>query len=324
MYAQEPAPGTPPRPSAPPRPAAPPPAPPSAPPSTSPAPSLPSPSSGTRSLAAPPRGGDSYGGDSPWVAKRVEGAPDDPEALPAPYRAMSTGDWDYVSIDFGEGPAASDRPIPGQRTAEDGSAPDGTAEEGPDGAAGTGGGAAESGAAAAPGKGKAGKGKAGKGRAGQGEGASGKGAPGRSKGRKAAAAPDAAAPGPAAKAGAGAGRRPAPLLLLAAAVLVGGAVTGQLIAMLVGWALGYLSRHLTDFARKLAVFGIPLMTVSGSSLWFWGRAQGRWGSGLEQGQQPTDAVWSAAPDVLRLAAVLSAVFLLAMAVRRRRAAEPAQ
>ncbi|MED7949636.1 hypothetical protein [Streptomyces sp. BE303] len=246
------------------------------------------------------------------MAKQVEGAPGDPDALPAPYRAMSTGDWDYVSIDFGEGPAgpaAPDKPIPEQRTAQGDAAADASD------AAPAGGG---TGPPVDPGPGKAG--------AEKGRGKAGKARKGKAKGREPAPAAGDPAPPPkaGATAGATAGRRPAPLLLLAAAVLVGGAVTGQLIAMLVGWALGYLSRQLGDFARKLAVFGIPLMTVSGSSLWFWGRAQGRWGTGLEPGQQATDAVWSAAPGVLRLAAVLSAVFLLAVSVRRRRTAAPGQ
>ncbi|MFE6865937.1 hypothetical protein ACFVFS_05230 [Kitasatospora sp. NPDC057692] len=304
VYAQEPAPAAPPRPSVPPRPAGPPSAPASAPPSGpkdgAPGAFLPPP---TRSpgpsarLTKPGRDG-----DSPWTAKPAEGAPADPEALPPAYRAVNTGDWDYVSIDFGDGPVVSNRPIPDQRTAsEDGKGPGAEGEEpAPGGAA-----AAEPPAAPKK-KGRAGKAKARRGRAAEEGAAPAEGAP---------AAPDASAPP--AKAGGSARHRPSPLLLLSAAVLIGGAVTGQLIAVLIGWALGYVSRHLSDLARKVAVFGIPLMTISGSSLWVWGRAQGRWGTALNPGEQANQVVWESAPGVLRVAAVLSAVFLLLMSLRRR-------
>ncbi|MFI6447943.1 hypothetical protein [Kitasatospora sp. NPDC050543] len=113
------------------------------------------------------------------------------------------------------------------------------------------------------------------------------------------------------------GRRPSPLLLLSSAVLVGGAVTGMLLVMLAGWGLAYLSRQLGDLSRKFAVLGIPLATMTGTTVWFWGRAQGRWGAALQPGQQVGHEAWGAAPGVLRLAAVLSALFLLAVALRRR-------
>ncbi len=118
-----------------------------------------------------------------------------------------------------------------------------------------------------------------------------------------------------------AGRRPSPLLLLAIAVLVGGAVTGLMLVLLAGWGLAYLSRRLGDLTRKFAVFGIPLVTMSFSALWFWGRAQGRWGTALGKGAPTTHALFAAGPGVLRLAAVLSALFLLAVTMRRRRPTE---
>ncbi|GHH75966.1 hypothetical protein GCM10018781_46110 [Kitasatospora indigofera] len=118
---------------------------------------------------------------------------------------------------------------------------------------------------------------------------------------------------PAARPGLLAGRRPAPLLLVASALLVGGAVTRMVLVMLVGWALAYLSRSLGDRSRKFAVLGIPLLAVTGLVLWFWGRGQGKWGPALQPGEQ----LWAAAPGVLRLAAVLSAVYLLVVTVRRR-------
>ncbi|MFD9129724.1 hypothetical protein ACFV0G_33995, partial [Kitasatospora sp. NPDC059571] len=107
------------------------------------------------------------------------------------------------------------------------------------------------------------------------------------------------------------------LLLLAAVVLLAGAVTGQLLVLLAGWAAAYLSRGLSDFTRKFAVLGIPLITMSASTLWFWGRTQGRWGSALARGDAMNHALWAAAPGVLRIAAVLTAVFLLVLTLRRR-------
>ncbi|MCU7823336.1 hypothetical protein KSNIM_17035, partial [Kitasatospora sp. DSM 101779] len=132
--------------------------------------------------------------------------------------------------------------------------------------------------------------------------------------------PAAAAP----KAGAGgllAGRRPSPLLLFAAAALLAGAVTGQLLAMLLGWGAAYLSRQFSDLARKIVVLGIPLGTMFGSAVWYWGRTKGRWGQPLAEGAAMNHAVWTAAPDVLRAAAVITALALLAVTLRRRRAAD---
>ncbi|MFI9275087.1 hypothetical protein ACIGXM_30895 [Kitasatospora sp. NPDC052896] len=128
--------------------------------------------------------------------------------------------------------------------------------------------------------------------------------------------------GPAAPAGPGltrsllAGRRPSPLLLLAAGVLVGGAVSGVILVMLAGWGLAYLSARMGDLVKKFAVLGIPLITMSASSLWFWGRTEGRWGDPLAKGAPMTHAALQAAPGVLRLAAVLSALFLLGVTMRR--------
>ncbi|MFG3056145.1 hypothetical protein ACGFZP_35045 [Kitasatospora sp. NPDC048239] len=208
----------------------------------------------------------------------------DPEALPPPqvYTSADSGGWDLVMLNFSDTPQAPPKPIPEQRAAEEGApAAEAAVEEVP----------AAAGAAKAD-------------RAGQ--------AAARAAERMAARA--------AAKAerrSARGARRPSPLLLLSAAVLVGGAVTGQILAMLVGWALGYLSRQLTDFMRKFAILGIPLVTMSATTVWFWGRAQGRWGQALQPDQQVGQVAWSAAPGVLKVSAVLSAVFLFVVAMRRR-------
>nr|BEK66684.1 hypothetical protein KPHV_39110 [Kitasatospora purpeofusca] len=320
VYAGEPAPAVPPRPPEPPRPVAPPSGGSDAGTSGSPAAFLPPPTRSGQGRGAD-RGADrgTARDDGPsWLAKPVEDAPADPEALPPAYRAVSTGEWDYVTIDFGDGPVASNHPIPEQRTAAAGSAP-GAGEDAGQGDPS----APDEEDTAAPEGGAAGKGKR-KGRArGSGKEPAGKRTGGKKTpagGKDGPAGSGPAEGAPAAKGGpakAPGGRRPSPLLLLAAAVLVGGAVTGQLIAMLIGWALGYLSRQLSDFMRKLAVFGIPLMVISGSSLFYWGRAQGRWGVAPPPGEQGSHAMWEAAPGVLRVAAVLSAVLLLLMSLRRK-------
>ncbi|GAA2252509.1 hypothetical protein GCM10010430_40090 [Kitasatospora cystarginea] len=112
-----------------------------------------------------------------------------------------------------------------------------------------------------------------------------------------------------------AGRRPSPLLLIAAVVLLAGALTGQILIMLVGWAAAYLSARLGDLTKKFAVFGIPMATMTASTVWYWGRAKGRWGSPVAP-DQFNHAALTAAPTVLRLAAVLSALFLLVVNLRR--------
>ncbi|WP_344622534.1 hypothetical protein [Kitasatospora arboriphila] len=125
---------------------------------------------------------------------------------------------------------------------------------------------------------------------------------------------------PAGKGGLLAGRRPSPLLLFAAAALLAGAATGQLLAMLLGWGAAYLSRQFSDLARKTVVLGIPLATMFGSAVWYWGRTKGRWGQPLAEGAAMNHAVWTAAPDVLRAAAVITAAALLVVTLRRRKAA----
>ncbi|WP_457030383.1 hypothetical protein [Kitasatospora sp. P5_F3] len=114
------------------------------------------------------------------------------------------------------------------------------------------------------------------------------------------------------------GRRPSPLVLLAVVVLLAGAGTGQLLALLAGWALAYVSR-LGDLTRKFAVLVVPLGTLTGTAIWQWGRAQGRWGSPAGPADQLGQQVWDGAPGALRLAAVLSALFLLVVTLRRRKA-----
>ncbi|WP_075734508.1 hypothetical protein [Streptomyces acidiscabies] len=100
-----------------------------------------------------------------------------------------------------------------------------------------------------------------------------------------------------------------PLLLLAAASLVAGAVLGNLLALGAGWLIAYASRRLTDRETKLAVLWIPGSAVAAGMVWLWGRDQGRWGEPIVAGHM-NDAVSETWPWVIRGAAVASALYLV--------------
>ncbi|WP_344055126.1 hypothetical protein [Streptomyces thermoalcalitolerans] len=112
------------------------------------------------------------------------------------------------------------------------------------------------------------------------------------------------------------GSRRNPLLLLAAGLLVAGAVLGNLFALLLGWLIAYGSRRLTPTESKWAVMGLPGLALTAGAVWLWGRADGRWGTPIAQGQM-SDAVQQTWPWVVRTAAVLSALFLIWRAQRRQ-------
>lgn len=107
-----------------------------------------------------------------------------------------------------------------------------------------------------------------------------------------------------------------PFLLLAAGLLVAGAVFGSWLALGGGWLLAYASRRLSRAEAKWAVFGLPGVSAAGGLVWLWGRMDGRWGEVI-----PADgmgaALSSAWPVVLRTAAVTSALYLVWRARRRR-------
>jgi hypothetical protein len=100
-----------------------------------------------------------------------------------------------------------------------------------------------------------------------------------------------------------------PVLLLAAALLVAGAVIGNLVMLALGWLIAYLSRRLSPSESKWAVLFVPGLVVSAGVVWLWGRREGRWGEPLAEGAMG-DAVAETWPVVLRAAAVASAVFLV--------------
>ncbi|MFF8270684.1 hypothetical protein ACF059_25350 [Streptomyces sp. NPDC016562] len=123
----------------------------------------------------------------------------------------------------------------------------------------------------------------------------------RAKKEAAAAAPEAVAP---------AGRpRPNAFLLLAAAVLVVGVVSGYWLVLVVGWLLPYASRGLAPAERKWAVFGPPGVVLAGAAVWLWGRMNGKWGESLAD-EQLSGALQGMGPWVLRGAAVASALYLV--------------
>ncbi|WP_158834908.1 hypothetical protein [Streptomyces sp. NRRL S-350] len=219
-------------------------------------------------------------------------------AIPPP-TVSSTGPWTMTVFDFSDGPEPAPKPVPEQRAAEAGPA------VGPAGAP------AQPGVdpkqSTKPGRPRLRKAKA------------------KAAAEAAAAAAAAAAAGKDKGGGKGAGkgggaRRPSPLILLSSALLVGGAVSGFFPAMLAGWGLGYLSRQLSDLMRKFVILGIPLITMSGTTLYAMRQAKqgaGQGGGGLQSGSPLGQISWSSAPDVLRLSAVASAVVLLLVAMRRR-------
>jgi hypothetical protein len=112
------------------------------------------------------------------------------------------------------------------------------------------------------------------------------------------------------------GRWSNPLLLIAAALLVGGAVLGNWFALLLGWLIAYASRRLTDAETKAAVIGLPTAAVAAGVVWLWGRNTGRWGTPIAQGHM-NDAISETWPWVVRGAAVASALYLVWRSQRQR-------
>ncbi|MDX3853827.1 hypothetical protein [Streptomyces sp. AK02-01A] len=100
-----------------------------------------------------------------------------------------------------------------------------------------------------------------------------------------------------------------PFLLLAAVLLVVGAVLGSWLALGGGWLLAYASRTLSRAEAKWAVFGLPGVSAAGGLVWLWGRLDGRWGEAIpEDGMaEAFSGLW---PVVVRTAAVTSALYLV--------------
>ncbi|MFD0269830.1 hypothetical protein ACFVGY_25210 [Streptomyces sp. NPDC127106] len=131
--------------------------------------------------------------------------------------------------------------------------------------------------------------------------------------KSAPAAEEAAAKAPAAAAV----PRPRPhvFLLLAAGVLVAGAVVGSWLLLIGGWVLAYASRVLGPTERKAVVFGVPGAVFAGAVVWLWGRLEGRWGAPLtDEGLGGVfQGMW---PWLARAAALASAAYLVWRSRRR--------
>ncbi|MFF1451876.1 hypothetical protein ACFVYF_27600 [Streptomyces sp. NPDC058274] len=107
-----------------------------------------------------------------------------------------------------------------------------------------------------------------------------------------------------------------PLLLLAAALLVAGAILGSWIALGLGWLIAYSSRRLTPAESKWAVLVLPGLVATAGVVWLWGRTNGRWGDPVTDGHL-SDAITETWPWVVRGAAVASALYLAWRSQRRR-------
>ncbi|MFI1965785.1 hypothetical protein ACH429_17035 [Streptomyces pathocidini] len=108
-----------------------------------------------------------------------------------------------------------------------------------------------------------------------------------------------------------------PLLVGAAALLVAGALLGNLIVLGVGWLLAYWTRKLSRPEAKLAVMGVPGAVAAGAIVWVWGRFEGRWGDPIPKGGMAA-ALTDTWPVAVRVAACASAAYLLWRASRLRR------
>ncbi|MEV0575661.1 hypothetical protein [Streptomyces sp. NPDC050392] len=103
-----------------------------------------------------------------------------------------------------------------------------------------------------------------------------------------------------------------PLLLLAAVLLVAGAVldTPQAVPVLAaGWGLAYGTRKLSRAQAKWAAMGLPGAVAVAALVWLWGRMDGRWGAPIPEGQMGP-AIGQTWPWVVRGAAVASALYLV--------------
>ncbi|MFD1660469.1 hypothetical protein ACFSL4_20215 [Streptomyces caeni] len=100
-----------------------------------------------------------------------------------------------------------------------------------------------------------------------------------------------------------------PLLLLAAGLLVAGAVLGSWIALGLGWLIAWASRRLSPAESKWAVMGLPGVVAAGGIVWLWGRTEGRWGAPIAEGHM-NDAITQTWPWVVRGAALASALYLV--------------
>ena len=106
-----------------------------------------------------------------------------------------------------------------------------------------------------------------------------------------------------------------PVLLLAIALLVAGAVMGNVVLLGFGWVLTYSTGKLSRAEAKWAVMGMPGLVAAGAMVWLWARTTGKWGAKIpENGMK--DVLTETWPVVVRGAAVATVLFLVWRARRR--------
>jgi hypothetical protein len=106
-----------------------------------------------------------------------------------------------------------------------------------------------------------------------------------------------------------------PVPLAAALLLVAGAVLGHLLPLALGWLIVWGSRRLGPGETRWALVIMPGLAVAGGVVWLWGRARGRWGAPVPDGELAA-ALAQTGPWVLRTAAVLTAAYVLWRTRRR--------
>ncbi|MFF7648342.1 hypothetical protein ACFZCY_00485 [Streptomyces sp. NPDC007983] len=106
-----------------------------------------------------------------------------------------------------------------------------------------------------------------------------------------------------------------PVLLLAIALLVAGAVMGNIVLLAFGWVLTYSTGKLSRAEAKWAVMGMPGLVAAGAMVWVWGRTNDKWGDLIPKDGMK-DVLTETWPVVVRGAAVATVLFLVWRARRR--------
>ncbi|MEU8824264.1 hypothetical protein [Streptomyces sp. NPDC048636] len=106
-----------------------------------------------------------------------------------------------------------------------------------------------------------------------------------------------------------------PLLLLSIALLIAGAVLGNVLLLGFGWVLAYTTGRHSRAEAKWAVLVMPGLVATGGMVWLWGRSNGKWGEPIPK-DGLKDALADTWPVVVRTAAVATVLFLVWRARRR--------
>ncbi|GLX31100.1 hypothetical protein [Streptomyces lavendulae] len=109
--------------------------------------------------------------------------------------------------------------------------------------------------------------------------------------------------------------RPHAFLVLAAVLLLAGALTGYWLLLGAGALVAYASRVLGPRERKWVLLGLPAAVFTLAMLWLWGRAAGNWGTPIPSDQvgPSFQSLW---PTLARTAGAVTAAYLLWRARRR--------